>query len=316
MRDSPDRRAAAGGDRVLVIKLGALGDVIQAEGLLHDIREHHPGARIAVLTQPAYVPVMERCPWVDEVIADPRLPWYRLGELLRLRQTLRAGGYGFVYDLQNNRRTATYLGWLGGVQSSSGPARPRPPPGQARAPAIEVLAAQLRAAGVPTRHAGHPDLAWMADDVSAILEAHGLAPGFTLLVPGASARHPQKRWPFYRALAERLRADGEPVATAPGPDELELCRTIPGALLLDGGRPLDKFQLVGLARQAGLVIGNDTGPTHLAAYAGARGLALFGPFLPAATTGIDRRFAVIEVPDLAELPVDRVYEAQRRLRGE
>jgi ADP-heptose:LPS heptosyltransferase len=52
-----------------------------------------------------------------------------------------------------------------------------------------------------------------------------------VLIPGSAARHPQKRWPYCAALAQRLLDLGHVVVTAPGPDKLELARQIPGHCL-------------------------------------------------------------------------------------
>ena len=63
--------------RILVIKHGAFGDVIQCDGALRDIRAHHPGDEILVLTTPAYAKIFRRCPHVDRVLIDPRAPRWR-----------------------------------------------------------------------------------------------------------------------------------------------------------------------------------------------------------------------------------------------
>ena len=72
--------------RILIIKHGAFGDVIQAEGALRDIRANHPDAHIAVLTMPAYRGLLARSPFIDEVIVDPRAPRWRLDAMWRLRR--------------------------------------------------------------------------------------------------------------------------------------------------------------------------------------------------------------------------------------
>jgi ADP-heptose:LPS heptosyltransferase len=149
----------------------------------------------------------------------------------------------------------------------------------------------------------------MCADVEAVLAGHGLSPGYVVLIPGCAARHPHKRWPHYAALAEHLLTRGHRVVTVPGPDELALARTIPGDCLLGPQGWLDWFQLAGVLRHAGFVIGNDTGPSHLAACLGRPGLALFGPHSSVERTGIRRgAFDAIEVPDLAALPVERVLQ--------
>lgn len=292
---------------ILVIKLGALGDIVQGEGALHDIREHHAGARITILTSPRYEALFRRCPWVDDILFDPRGPRHRVDLLLTLRRQLREAGFDLVYDLQNNRRTGMYYYWLSVPWAGRIAGAPFPK-GPFRS-AVEHLAAQLAAAGVPSRHVLRPDVSWMADDIAPILAARGVRPGFVLLFPGSSARHPQKRWPHYAQLAQKLVANGARLVTAPGPDEMDLCLSLPAVALLDGSKPLSIFQVVGLVQKAAFVIGNDTGPTHIAAHAGAKGLALFGPHASAARSFIDQRFSVLEVADLPGLSVEAVYSA-------
>ena len=301
---------------VLVIKLGAVGDVVLAEGALRDIRLHHPKARITALTTPPYAEIFERCPHVDAVEIDQRKPRWHVRYLLKLRRRMRASGYDHVYDLQNNRRTAMYFRWMPQPISWSGTAL-----GCSHhyrtdrfksIPVLDRLAGQLAGAGVATRYCHHPNLVWMADDVTEILEAHRVVDGFVLLIPGASARHPTKRWPHYARLAELLIEFGYQVVTAPGPDEMNLCRRLPATMLTECGNCLTLFQIAGLATRAGFVVGNDTGPTHLAAYCGARGLALHGPHAAARLTCIDRRLDVIEVHDLSRLTPERVCETIKR----
>ncbi|HRQ64615.1 MAG TPA: hypothetical protein PKZ76_07120, partial [Xanthomonadaceae bacterium] len=93
---------------ILVIKLGALGDILLAEGALRDIRAAHRDAHIAVLTRRAFLPLLSRCPWVDAVVADDNAPRWRLDRMWALRRRLRAGGFERIYDLQNSRRSRFY----------------------------------------------------------------------------------------------------------------------------------------------------------------------------------------------------------------
>jgi len=119
----------------------------------------------------------------------------------------------------------------------------------------------LESAGIKTQHTLHPDVSWMVDNVDDLLKTEGISPGFVLLLPGSSARHPQKRWPHYAALASLLIEKGYTVITAPGPDELDLCRTLPCKAIMKDGRPVSFNLLAGLMKKALLVIGNDSGPT-------------------------------------------------------
>ena len=143
-----------------------------------------------------------------------------------------------------------------------------------------------------------------------MLASAGIEPGYIALVPGSAARHAHKRWPRFAELAQRLGERGHQVVVAPGPDELELARQLPCHVLQGPTGFLDWFALAGVLRQAAFVIGNDTGPTHLAACLGTPGLALFGSHTSARRTGIQMRsFDAIEVADLADLSVDVVMQA-------
>ncbi len=298
---------------ILIIKHGAFGDVMQSEGALHDIRDHHPDDYITVLTEPAYAKIMDRCPWVDRVVRDSRAPRWRLDKMWALRRDLKALDIDRVYDLQNSSRTTDYFRWIFPDTEWSGTAPGCSHPHRAADPksihSLRRLEGQLTDGGLDAQHTRHPDVSWMANDVTALLEEAKLKPGFILLVPGSSASLPHKRWPYYAELATRLIEDGYQVATVPGPDEIDLCTKIPGTTLT-GGSFLDWFDLAGVVAMAGFVVGNDTGPSHLAAHMGKTGLALFGSHTSVEKTGIKTdRFDAIEVADLKELSVGQVYDA-------
>jgi len=299
-------------ERILVIKLSALGDIVQAEGAMHDIRLHHPATEITVMTTPAYRRLMERCPWVDRVFVDQRDSRFRLDRMFALRKRLRQEHFALVYDLQQVGRTDFYYRWflqgtpwVGGAPGSSCCCR-RP----ADRCAADHLAICLQQAGIPVAHSLHCDVSWMADNVDDILERADLNSPYAVLIPGASADHPEKRWPHYPELSEALLAQGLRVVTVPGPDEMELCRSVRGDMLLESdGRYLNFFRLAGVLKKAAFVIGNDTGPTHIAVHLQIPGLALFSEHVPATFTGIQHgRFTWIEQSNLADLPVAEVWQ--------
>lgn len=300
---------------ILILKLGAFGDVVMSDGAFRDIRRHHPGARITVLTTAPYRKIMEACPHIDAVMIDPRAPRWKFWHLNRLKAQLISTPFDRVYDLQDNARTALYFRWMRHVPAWSGTqtgaSHRHAEPNPKSIPALDRMAGQLAAAGVETHHSCHPDLIWMGDGLEeatlTLLARNRLERGFVLLIPGASRRHPQKRWPYYAELADWLVHQGHQVVTAPGPDELDLCSTLRATMLLDDGKPLNFFQLAALIPHAGFIIGNDTGPTHLAAHiANTKGLALFGDHTPARLTCVDRRFDVLETKNLADLTLDTV----------
>ena len=291
-------------NKILVIKHGAFGDLVQADGALRDIRKAYPEAEIVLLTTPGFCRLMARCPHIDRILPDARAPAWKLGALIALARTLRAEQFERVFDLQKSGRCNYYrrfilpdVVWSGRRSEDSTVSQ------------IESFPPQLRRAGVAVTHSLAPDVSWMADDVSDVLAAHQVGRPFVALIPGCAARHPHKRWPYYAQLAEKLLAQGLDVVTAPGPDELELARTLPGHTLLMPDRYLNWFELAGVLRSADFVVGNDTGPSHVAACLNRPGVALFGPHTSAERTGIRRnRFDAIEVADLGKLSPDTVFD--------
>ncbi|MDO8288080.1 MAG: glycosyltransferase family 9 protein [Parvibaculum sp.] len=312
---APDAAAETGEAkrRILIIKHGAFGDVIQSDGALRDIRQNHKNDDIAILTTPPYRRIYERCPWINRVLIDPRAPRWRLDQMLKLKKMLQAEHFDMVYDLQDSPRTATYYRWFFKGVDWSGTAKGASHPMRLRNPkkyrSLDRHANQLKDAGLSIRYTRRPNVSWMADDMGAFLKSEGVEDPFILLIPGCSIRHPQKRWPYYAELAQRLIGEGYQIVTAPGPDEMDLAATIPG-LTLKGPRGfLNWFELAGVMQRAAFIIGNDTGPSHLASHLGVQGLALFGSHTTAERTGIEREnFTVIEVVSLANLPVGRVLD--------
>ena len=292
-------------EKILVIKLGAFGDVVQADGVLRDIRAFHQDAEITLLTTPPFRKLMSRCPHVDRVLTDSRAPFWKVGEWIQLAHMFRSGQFARVYDLQKQDRTELYrklffrhVLWNG--------KQPGPRPQSS----LEGFVAQLEHAGIPPRYCLQPDVSWMVDDMTLFLEQEGIRKPYIALIPGCSARHPQKRWPYYTELAAALIGRGYEVVTAPGPDEIELAKSIPGHTLLGPNGFLNWFELAGVLKDACYIVGNDTGPSHVASCLGKPGLALFGLHTTAARTGICRgEFCAIEVPDLAGLTVETVLEA-------
>ncbi|MEC9235109.1 MAG: hypothetical protein VX803_02555, partial [Pseudomonadota bacterium] len=96
--------AAQNNEHILVIKLSALGDFIQALGPMKAIRAHHPDAKITLLTTKAFKNFGEECGYFDDVWIDERPKWFNLSGWANLSRRLNNAGITRVYDLQNNDR--------------------------------------------------------------------------------------------------------------------------------------------------------------------------------------------------------------------
>ena len=141
-----------------------------------------------------------------------------------------------------------------------------------------------------------------------------------MLIPGAAPHRPRKRWPAGRFgdIAVVLAARGQtPVivgTAADAADAATIRATCPTAIDLTGRTSL--LQLGHLLSQASIAIGNDTGPTHLAAALGIPTLALFSDDSNPALTAPRGHVTVLAAPDLADLPVGRVAAALPQVHSE
>ncbi|MDA1101135.1 MAG: glycosyltransferase family 9 protein [Proteobacteria bacterium] len=301
-------------DRVLVIRHGALGDLVQSMGPFKAIRAHHPTAQITLLTAPAFAMFMGNCPWFDRVWQDHRPGWLQLAECLRLRRRLAAGGFERVYDLQTSSRSSLYMHafsyrrrpeWSGIARRAS---HIHDNPDRDKMHTLDRQAEQLRIAGIGSVPA--PDLSWVRADATRF----ELPRPYALVMPGGSAHRPAKRWPadYYLALCRRMLAASIQPVLIGGADEAVLNRVLveqcPGARDLAGQTSIE--DLVALARDARLAAGNDTGPMHLAVAAGCPAVVLFSDQSdPSLCAPRGAKVSILREPDLAALKVDRVWEA-------
>lgn len=309
-----ERLATSGADgaareAILVVKLGAFGNIILSFGAFAAIRAHHPTARITALTTAPYAKLLAGLPWFDDVIIDSRPAWWDLAGILRLRRALRAPGFRRVYDLQTSSRSSHYFRlfwprppeWSGIARGCSHPDRN---PDRDRIHDIDRQAAQLRQAGIAAMPP--PDLAWCGTDISPFALPHDIA----LLVPGSSPHRPQKRWPVacYRALAQALADRGITPVVLGGALERDLAAAIPAAI--DLTNRTDLGALAELGRTARLTVGNDTGPMHLLAAVGCPSVVLFSADSdPALCAPRGAAVTVLQRRDLATLSVDDVLAA-------
>ena len=115
----------------------------------------------------------------------------------------------------------------------------------------------------------------------ALMQAHGLAPGFMMLCPfaGGTFEGQDKRWPDFEAFARTAQArTTRPLVLCPGPgEEADAARGYPGAVVLPR---VDLGTCAALMRQAAVMVSNDTGPGHLAAAVGAPLVSVLGPTEP------------------------------------
>ena len=305
---------ADGRTRILVIKHGALGDIVLALGPFAAIRDHDADAHIVLLTTAPYAALLKDCRYFDEIWIDDKPKAWQPGGWWALRRALRAERFDRVYDLQHTDRTAMIyrlLGrprpeWSGIIRRAS---HPHTNAARDSMHTIERQAEQLAIAGIA--ETSDTDLSWLPE---ADLSRHLLADRIALVVPGGSPHRPRKRWPVsrYAALGNWLSARGlQPVllgTLTEGQIIEEIDDRVPGAANLCNDTPL--AAIVTLARRAEVAIGNDTGPMHLIAAAGCPSLVLFSDkSVPAQTAPRGASVRSLQVPRLETLPTAKVIAA-------
>ncbi len=301
-----------------MIKLGALGDFVQAFPPFAAIRAHHPDARITLLTTRPFVGLAAASPWFDAVALDRRLHLWQLQRLAQMRR--RLAGYDFVYDLQTSRRSSRYHDLAGRPRWSGiarGASHPDADPNRDRLHTRARQAGQLAQAGIAA--VPDPDLGWLA--AGSLAPTYPTASPTVLLVPGSSPHRPAKRWPVARfgALARLLLSRGlQPVIVGGASDvplAAEIVRICPAARDLTGRTTL--LELAAIASRTSLAIGNDTGPMHLAAAMGCPAVVLFScESDPALTAPLGRaagQVTILRAPDLSRLEIVDVAAAATAL---
>ena len=334
---------------ILIIKPSSLGDVVQALPVLEVLRETFPSAQIDWLVNEEIGDILSGNPYLRTVHLWDRASWRTLRLLptairgtARLLQRLRRERYDLILDLQGLLRSALIARFSGGKQIVGfADAREMAPlfyHRQVRAPvgdmhSVEryVLAAGVRGQGsgirefpiVFSEHERHA-----AERLLAELKRDATCP---LVVFVVGARWETKHWPpeNFAALAEQVVGrHGVEVGLVGSRGDSPLARRIAsmcGCAMLDFSGKTSLKQLAYLFQRAEVVVGNDSGPIHIAAAVGAPVVALYGPTSPARTgpygephkiltTSLPcspcfRRTCNLGTPCMREISVETVYRA-------
>ncbi len=300
---------------ILIIKHGSLGDLIQANGAIKDIKNFYQNRKVFLLTSQPYAIFMSECPYIDGVIIDKRLPRWNLFYLKNLKKNLSKYNFAKVFDLQNSGRTKFYKRFIikNAEWSSSETALEQ---GQKKKdfdkdPVLDRMEIQLKKSGIETYYTKSIDLSWAVSDISRLTRRYANN-DFILLFPFCSKKLPQKKWPYFKELIIRLKKDYKnkyPILIAPGPEEISEANELNAKTVLDNNEPLNIKTLISLINNAKFVIANDTGPAHIASHLDKKGLALFGNHTSAKKVSIENyNFKAITVTNLADLNVDQVLD--------
>ena len=306
---------------ILIIKHGSLGDLIQANGAIKDIKNFYSNRKVFLLTTQPYSIFMSECPYLDGVLIDKRLPRWNIFYLNNLKKTLSKYDFSKVFDLQNSSRTKFYKRFIiKNVDWSS--TETALEPGQRKSdfdkdPVLDRMKIQLEKSGIETEFTKNIDLSWAVENNSHLVKKYTNRE-YILLFPFCSPKLKNKKWPYYKELIQKLKQEFKnkySVLLAPGPNEIKEANELNAKVVLEKNEYVTLKTLVSLIYNAKLIIANDTGPAHIASHLDKKGLVLFGSHTSAKKVSIENfNFKAISVKNLNDLDVNTVLgEAKAKL---
>ena len=287
--------------RILVIKWSAMGDVVLATPIFEDLRKAFPNSEMHLNTLPIWAPLFEQDSRFSRIISiDVRKKGARWLNAWKWFKAVRSGHYDMVVDLQTTDRSAIMLGLIqlfaGGIRWRIGNIKRWPyniAPHNMPAKTAHALTrhqAALEQAGIPaitprpTLHVPQRNI----DNARALQSQYNLKAGqYALFLPGCQAAGHLKRWgeDNYIGLAKRLHNTGlKHIVIIGAKDEVIECETIASACADYAVNLCGKTEIldiIPLAQDACLTVGNDTGTAHIAAASDRPMLVICGPTDPA-----------------------------------
>jgi heptosyltransferase-1 len=279
--------------KILLVRLGALGDIVHALPVAAALRARYPGAQIDWLVDVRHAAVLDLVPVISRRVAiDSR----RAGGMLSAVRELRRQKYDVAVDLQGLVKSAAFARLSGaprviGFDRSHVREKPasffysEPCDPGAASHVVDKNLAMLTAFGITERLRRFPIAVPVSAAGEAVRErvARDARRGYALINPGAA--WPNKRWPPERfgevaaALADR-HALLPLVSWGPGEEEVASLIVETSGRVAMIAPPTSIGDLLALSRDARLMLSGDTGPLHLAAAVGTPIVALFGPTDP------------------------------------
>ena len=260
-------------NNILIIKHGALGDLIQITSSLKSIRQKYPDSKITLLTDIKFKFFSDRIIFVDEIIYENRPSFFRIDKWLTIIFKIIKRRFNIVFDLQNSDRTSVYYFfiklfnpktvWSGNRRGGKFKYHPK---NFESIPIKDRIKNQLLLMDIEIYD--KPDISWMMKKNIINLPNND----FVILLPGSSPEHKHKRWPAekFAELANYLKEKkidsiilGQSHSEG---EELKKIKLLAPKIIDFSDQDLDC--LATTASKAIGAIGNDTGPTFVAAAAG------------------------------------------------
>ncbi len=301
---------------ILVIKHGSLGDIVQALGVMKTIRQEHPDDKITVMTTDAYRKLLNMTGFFDNVIIDNR-PHYSPSNWYRVcKKVLAEGGWDMVYDLQLSRRTKRY--WRISTFLTNKPVvwafwqkMKEKPLG------FDFYTSEAKKKFMPAKFTKRFEQVDFPFPSMAFCKGTGenfslLPEKYALIMPGCSAGNTYKRWPVekYVELVRKLKNEGLiSVISGTKAEENEIntiCEKVPGTFNFMGKSSI--YDIPSLAEKAEVVVGNDTGPVHIAGFSNAKTVVLYCEKNSFVSVDMPNVTNIIK-PNINDIETDEVFGA-------
>jgi lipopolysaccharide heptosyltransferase II len=293
-------------NRILLVRLRLLGDVVFTTPLVGALRRRYPNAHLAYVVEPLAAPIMAGSPHLDEVLVAPRSQGLmRWRDDWSLGARLRAQRFDVAIDLHGGPRAA-WLTWASHAPTRIGYRTggrtwmythpvDRPADLTARH-SVEKQWDLLAPLGFGPSDRTRDPVEMMPDAaadarVADWLVRAGISHDNPLVVVHVSAGNPFRRWPqesFAEMVVQLAQADSRRrFLLTSGPSERDATQTViqriaglsPGAATRVRHDQFDVVELRSLTARAAVYIGGDSGPMHIAATTSTPIVALFGPTL-------------------------------------
>ena len=286
--------------------------------IIQDISENHKDDEVHLLTTKPYFDLFKKNPHISNIILDKRLSRLNLIYLYSLMKNIKKYNFSKVYDLQNSSRSAFYKKILfpKATKDTWSSTETTLPDGTTKEDfdkdsVLSRFNHQLKSSGINTIHTLRPDFSWSASDISQIKNYYHLDK-YILLFPFCSPHLKSKKWPYYNDLISMVndKSNSElKLVVAPGPGEIKEALNINALCVLDNGEALNISQLAALIKDSLFVVANDTGPAHMTAHLGSKGVALFGSHTTPFKVSIEtENFKAIQATELSKLTAEKVFE--------
>lgn len=259
-------------EKILIIKLGALGDFVLSIGIMREIKKLHPHAEFTLMTGKAFKGMAEQMDMFSHYIIDNRVSYWNLMAHYRLLREVKAGQFDRIYDLQGTARTHKLYFTAFRFFLDHDYVWCDVPNGRDIKINDGVVVQDIKGEDVIRI----TDLSFLKGKGE---HFHLLPERYVMLIPGCSPTHPHKRWPIanYAELVRRLADRGIGSVLIGTKDEerelTEIAKASPLAVNMMGKTSL--LDVPSLALRALASVGNDTGPSHMASLSGAPTIAIY-----------------------------------------